>query len=67
MGSLTLPPAEELSQWRFEAWREAATTVVAMQRPLGSGSWRKGSDPPKSRRKEGKRNSHTSEELVESF
>lgn len=34
MGSLALPPAKELSQWRFEAWREAATTVVAMQRPL---------------------------------
>lgn len=67
VGSLALPPAEELSQWRFEAWREAATTVVAMQRPWGSGSWRKGSDPPTSRRKEGKRNSHTSGELVESF
>jgi hypothetical protein len=39
-----------------------------MQRPWGSGSWRrKGSDPPISRRKERKRNSCTSGELAESF
>lgn len=42
--------------------------MVAMQRPWGSGSWRrKGSDPPISRRKERERNSSTSGELTESF
>lgn len=67
-GFLGSSTAEQSNQWRFETWREAATTVVAMQRPWGSGSWRrKCSDPPISRRKERKRNNSTSGELAEIF